>query len=192
MPSRLTLLILLTATIALLLSPSLISISHTVSTEVKATPTYVRDKSLEYTFVRGALIRGSIPLDAMILKRNEHTFGPIHALRNEVLQIEIPGSGVLRSAKVLRNREKDFAYREELEYGMWLLHTIRFVEVGKRVTRLEYEKRWKGSAMAYGLGKMGLLKSVGSETTGSLEGLGKEIEEAYAEEKEKWGNSRYG
>lgn len=191
MPSRLTLLILLTAAIALLLSPSLISISHTVSTEIKATPTYVRDKSLEYTFVRGALIRGSIPLDAMILKRNEHTFGPIHALRNEVLQIEIPGSGVLRSAKVLRNREKDFAYREQLQYGMWILHTIRFVEVGKRVTRLEYEKRWKGSAMAYGLGKMGLLKSVGSETTGSLEGLGKEIEEAYAEEKEKWGNSRY-
>lgn len=191
MPSRLTLLILLTAAIALLLSPSLISISHTVSTEIKATPTYVRDKSLEYTFVRGALIRGSIPIDAMILKRNEHTFGPIHALRNEVLQIEIPGSGVLRNAKVLRNREKDFAYREELQYGMWILHTIRFVEVGKRVTRLEYEKRWKGSAMAYALGKMGLLESVRSETTGNLEGLGKEIEEAYAEEKEKWGNSRY-
>ncbi|MGG6499080.1 UNVERIFIED_CONTAM: hypothetical protein NY603_39740, partial [Bacteroidetes bacterium 56_B9] len=77
----------------------------------------------------GALIRGSIPLDAMILKRNEHTFGPIHALRNEILQIEIPGSGILRRAKVLRNREKDFAYREELQYGMWILHTIRFVEV---------------------------------------------------------------
>lgn len=56
---------------------------------------------------------------------------------------------------------------------------------------MEYEKRWKGSAMAYGLGKMGLLGSVGIETTGKLEGLGKEIEEAYAEEKEKWGNSRY-
>ncbi|PPJ52334.1 hypothetical protein CBER1_10224 [Cercospora berteroae] len=191
MPPRLTLLILLTAAIALLLSPSLISISDTVSTEIKATPTYVRDKSLEYTFVRGALIRGSIPLDAMILKRNEHTFGPIHALRNEVLQIEIPGSGVLRSAKVLRNREKDFAYREEVQYGMWILHTIRFVEVEKRVTRLEYEKRWKGSAMAYGLGKMGFLESAGSETVGTLEGLGQEIEEAYAEEKEKWGNSRY-
>ncbi|KAF2207214.1 hypothetical protein CERZMDRAFT_88781 [Cercospora zeae-maydis SCOH1-5] len=210
MPSNLPLLsVLFAALLALLFSPSLLSTSHTLSVEILATPVFVRDKALDYNFVRGALIRGGVPFDTMILKRNEHTFGAIHAKRNEMLEVEVPGEGIKRKARVLRNRAGDFAYWEVLGMRVWgfgqegVLHTVRFVKVevegdsGKKMTRLEYEKRWKGSLVAWGLGRSRLLSAAGSggvrstEEKGGLQGLRAEIEMAYKEEKERWGSSRY-
>ncbi|KAI5361232.1 hypothetical protein Slin15195_G123450 [Septoria linicola] len=190
MPSRITLLAVLAAIVAIFLSPQIASVSHTIKADVKAPAPYVREKALEYSFVRGALLTGSVPIDALLLKRDEHTFGAAHATRNEYLQVEVPGSGRLRGAKVIRNRPRDFAYREDLPYGQRIVHTLQFVTLGEGKTSLRYEKKWKGSLAVYALGKAGYVK-VMEGSKGGLEGLGDAIEQAYEEEKDTWGSARY-
>ena len=191
MPSRLTNLAILAALVAIIFSPFIASVSDTLQTEVKAPPKFVRDKVLEYDFVRGALLRGSVPIDAIILKRNEHTFGATHAKRNEYLQVEVPGSGKLRGAKAIRNRKQDFAYSEDFPLGQKVVHTLRFNGAGGARTKLEYEKKWKGSLALYLLGQLGYVDAVGVAGSGDLEGVRRALEEAFEEERETWGVSRY-
>lgn len=191
MPSRLTLLAILAGLLAVLFSPQLASEAINQGCLVKAPPNFTRDKVFDYDFVRSLQVpKVHGPLDAMLFTRDGHKMSAALAKKGD--RIELRSSGPRRTAEVLVHTTSQFVYREDFGYGQCIVHTLNFAptKTGEYKTNFEYETRWKGSFALMLLGKAGFTKPLGLDV-GSTEDLRLALEDAYEDEKIKWGTARY-
>ncbi|KXT02927.1 hypothetical protein AC578_10624 [Pseudocercospora eumusae] len=191
MSSRLFLFALVAGLVAVLVSPQVASETRIQACLLKGPPSFIKDKALDYDFIRALQVpKVQGPLDAILLIRNDNKMSA--ALTQKGDHIELRSSGPRRTAKVIRHSPSRFVYREDYSYGQRVLHSMSFAQSsdGHYGTKFEYEVKWKGSlAMAF-LGKLGLASPVGFDV-GSIEDLRQALEDSYEDERRDWGDARY-
>ncbi|EME78126.1 uncharacterized protein MYCFIDRAFT_79345 [Pseudocercospora fijiensis CIRAD86] len=191
MPSRLILFGFFAGLIALLVSPQIASEARSQGCLLKGPPGFIKDKALDYDFIRGLQVpKVHGPLDAILLTRNGHKMSA--ALTQNGDHIELRSSGPRRTAKVIQHSPSRFVYREDHSYGQRVSHTMNFAATSVRDyrTKFEYEVKWKGSLAMMFLGEIGLTSPVGLDV-GSIEDLRQALEDAYEDERREWGDARY-
>ncbi|KAF7197305.1 hypothetical protein HII31_01356, partial [Pseudocercospora fuligena] len=182
---------LLAGLIAVLVSPQIASEASSHGCLLKGPPSFVKDKTLDYDFVRGLQVpKVQGPLDAILLIRNGNKMSA--ALTQKGDHIELRSSGPRRTARVIQHSPSQFVYREDYSYGQRVLHTMTFAStsIGDYSTKFDYEVKWKGSLAMVFLGKLGLTSPIGFNI-GSIEDLRMALEDAYEDERRDWGDARY-